>query len=253
MNEHVGEELVLLNAVTNAQRRLLDLRRREEATDVLVELVRALGGTVIPAHLAPADGLHVDLTFGASETLVPSAPPGSPARARLERLLPSLVEQARGILRLLDASGMVDRLDTTDLLTGLSTRDHLLRIMQRSGDGDRLLGFAIDRPRAITETYGRARLDVLVHAMAQLVSTHVHPADHAARVGPGSVAILAIRGDEDQLDQVERVVVGAWAERRTIDVELLTASVEVTQPVKEALRALDRQLDQPRVDDRRSR
>lgn len=83
--------------------RLLELRQPADATPVLVELVTALGGQVVPATEADEDALPVDLSFGYGEPVLPAAAPLSLARMRLEFVLPQLVEGARHVVDLLRA------------------------------------------------------------------------------------------------------------------------------------------------------
>lgn len=251
MTDHIGDELVLLNAVTNAQRRLLGMRRREEATDVLVEVVRALGGRVVPADLRPLDAIPLDLTFGERETLVPAAAPGTPVRGRLERLMPALVEQARGMVNLLDAAGRLDPHGSLDLLTGLQSRDRLGRVLERALAGDRLVGFAIDGYPDVVGRYGRVRAEGALRELADLLDQHVHPADHTARVGPGAVAALMVRPSEDQVDQLRRTVLTGWPRHRPLDVEVIWTDLGVADHGGRVLDELDHRLDiQPAADRR---
>jgi DNA-binding transcriptional MerR regulator len=84
-----------LQAAHQATRALLYITNAREATDILVDVVRRLGGSTAPADQAGSWALPIDLTFGEDEPVLPMAEPLSVARLRLERLLPGLVEDAR--------------------------------------------------------------------------------------------------------------------------------------------------------------
>ena len=84
-----------LRAAYQATRSLLALRRPNDAVDILVSLVRELGGDVVPAEGAGPDALPLDLSLGESPPLLPVADPYSVSRLNLERVLPTVVDDAR--------------------------------------------------------------------------------------------------------------------------------------------------------------
>jgi DNA-binding transcriptional MerR regulator len=89
-----------LEAAYEATRALLRIRKPADAVDVLVELVRALGGSVVDADDAPTDALPIDLSFGERPPLLPVAEPYSVARLNLERVLPTVLDDARHMVLL---------------------------------------------------------------------------------------------------------------------------------------------------------
>lgn len=96
-----------LEAAYSATRALLRIRRPAQAIEILVRLVRELGGEVVDAEGAPAEALPLDLSFGERPPLLPLAPPYSVARLHLERILPTVLDDARHMVlvaRRLDAA-----------------------------------------------------------------------------------------------------------------------------------------------------
>ena len=89
-----------LEAAYSATRALLRLRRPAQAVDILVRLVRELGGDVVGAEGAPPEALPLDLSFGERAPLLPVAPPYSVARLHLERILPTVLDDARHMVLL---------------------------------------------------------------------------------------------------------------------------------------------------------
>jgi hypothetical protein len=84
-----------------------DLLRATDAgqvRDILVGLVRRLGGEVSEAALQDDTVMPVDLAFGEGPPLLPRAPSPSVARMRLEAVLPLVVEDARVVVHRLQLS-----------------------------------------------------------------------------------------------------------------------------------------------------
>lgn len=98
-----------IEAAYSATRALLRIRQPAQAVEILVQLVRELGGEVVEAEHAPPDALPLDLSFGERAPLLPVTEPYSIARLHLERMLPTLLDDARHMMlltrRLQDARG----------------------------------------------------------------------------------------------------------------------------------------------------
>lgn len=81
-----------------ATKQLLWIDDERDAVDIVVRLIESLGGSVVPATVAPdgvPDSLPVDISFGACAPLLPVAPAMSVARLYLEEVLPGVLEDAR--------------------------------------------------------------------------------------------------------------------------------------------------------------
>lgn len=89
-----------IEAAYSATRALLRIRRPAQAVDILVRVVRELGGEVVEAEQAPPEALPLDLSFGERPPLLPVAEPCSIARLHLERVLPTLLDDARHMVLL---------------------------------------------------------------------------------------------------------------------------------------------------------
>jgi DNA-binding transcriptional MerR regulator len=90
-----GEELEGLRAAHQATRAILRAGTPGQVAAALASFVRAVGGTVRPAGDPDPDAIPLDVSLGVDAPALPHAAPGSPARRRLEALLPDLVEDAR--------------------------------------------------------------------------------------------------------------------------------------------------------------
>lgn len=243
MTDHLGEELRLLEAVADAQRALLGMRRRADARDALVAYVERLGASVAPAHPPTDATLPVDLSVGEGLPVVPVAPPGTPLRSRLERTLPELVHQAHAAAARCDELATA-RLDgDRDPVTGAPTRGRLLAALEHAVPGeDRLLGMVVGGEGWAIEPFGRMRTDGLVRALADVVRSLRAPTDHWGRLGGYGVAVLALRSDEGRTGSFLAEVQRRWLEERGLDVHLRTADVAITSPSVASLDHLEAEL-----------
>lgn len=240
MTDHLGEELFLLHALTDAQRSLLGTRRRVEARDALVAFVGRVGASVAPAHPPAEHALPIDLSLGAGEPLVPVAAAGTPVRERLERTLPELVGQARDLAATLEGLALGRRDGDVDHLTGAPKRSSLVTALEHSVPGqDRLVGFVVGDGGWLIEPFGRMRVDGLVRALAGLVRPLRRPTDLWGRLDGHGLAVLALRSDEARTAAVVEDVVGRWPDARDLEVDLRTADLPVETPGIAALERLE--------------
>jgi hypothetical protein len=192
MDTNPATQLHLLDVVVTTQRAMLRARRPEQVVDALELAVTRLGGSIAPAHTAASDDLlHLDVGLGVRGPSVPVAAASDPARARLESVLPGLVEDAqRTVQRLwrLAAQGDPTLLDP---LTGALQPAATKRLVWRAAPGDLLLGFAVDVGRGVAVTDGQARADVLVRDLANAVQGELDVDERLGRLdGPALVALL---------------------------------------------------------------
>jgi DNA-binding transcriptional MerR regulator len=89
------EEVGALRAAHEATRTFLRASTVGEVAAAVVRFVGDVGGTVQPAREGGDTLLPLDLSLGVGDPVVAHASKGSPARRRLEALLPILVEDAR--------------------------------------------------------------------------------------------------------------------------------------------------------------
>ncbi len=88
-----------------ALRSLLAADTRGDVAKTLWTLVRDLGGTVVPARLAPQSGsMRLDVSLGLDEPLLPCSEETSTARMRLLAVLPRFLDACRQALARLEAS-----------------------------------------------------------------------------------------------------------------------------------------------------
>src|ERR1035438_969274 len=131
-------------AVHQATRSLLRLRTAGDARRVAERLIRELGGRRVPAGKNDPSALSADVSFGDGEPLLPAAPPGSAARALLERHLALFLLDARHVLQLSGRNERLAESASTDLLTGLPNRRMLDRALGRLVAGGTVIMLGLD-------------------------------------------------------------------------------------------------------------
>ncbi len=100
-----GVDAGALEGAYAATRALLRIRTPAQAVEILVRLVRDLGGEVVEAEQAPPEALPLDLSFGERAPLLPVAEPYSLSRLHLERVLPTVLDDARHMVLLVRRGG----------------------------------------------------------------------------------------------------------------------------------------------------
>jgi hypothetical protein len=133
-----------LLATHTATRALLKAATPREVVDIVLGLVVTLGGEVIPARLAGADALSLDLSFGVDGPLLPTAEPASIPRLHLETLMPGFLEDSRHVLMELRHQSHLSREATCDPLTGLMTRRTFDRQLYQLRPGDAIALITFD-------------------------------------------------------------------------------------------------------------
>jgi hypothetical protein len=223
VSEHPGIEALLLDITVEAQRGLLRARHPEQVVEALEGAVHRLGGSIVPGHLGGDDILPIDLSMGVRAPTVPWVPADGPSRARLERVLPALVEDARAAVhRLWALQGAAGDPETLDPVTGGLDAGATVRLTTRLGSGDAMVGLALRDATAIEGTHGRTRLEVLLHQLAELLRQELELGDHLGRLEGAAVMAVLPRTDTDRARDVATRAARRW-DRQEHDVALRIA------------------------------
>jgi hypothetical protein len=243
MDASTADQLHLLDVTVAAQRAMLRARHPGQVVDALELAVARAGGTVTASHGGGDEVLHLDIGLGVRGPLLPCAEPDDPARARLERLLPGLVEDGtRAVQRLwrLDEQGDPTLLDA---LTGALSPAATTRLIGRSVTGDVLVGWSLDVDRTVAEAHGPAQVEVALRDLAGFARSELDVDERLGRLhGTGMVVVLP-HPVEGRGDDLRRRVAARWERRDGVArVELQAASHTITEPPIAALTALRGQL-----------
>jgi diguanylate cyclase (GGDEF)-like protein/PAS domain S-box-containing protein len=169
----------------------------EEVVETCCSVVRSLGGTVVPARIAGANALAVELSFGQGEPLLPIAPTKE-VRDVLETLLPDLLEDARTTASRLRRTRVLANEATVDGLTGLLNRRSVDRILARINAGDVILLMDLDDFKLINDRLGHAAGDLVLTSFGRVLRKEGRASDRIGRLGGDEfVAILPGASFED--------------------------------------------------------
>ncbi len=170
-------------AVHEATRSLLRLRTGRDARRVAEHLVRELGGRLVPAGSDDPDVIPVDVSFGDGEPLLPAAPPGSAARALLDRHLPPFLLDARHVLQLSRLNERLAESASTDLLTGLLNRRMLDRALGRLAADDTVIMLDLDHFKQVNDNLGHAAGDEVLRMFGVVLRGTARGRDIVGRFG----------------------------------------------------------------------
>ncbi len=185
-------------AVHEATRSLFRLRTGGDARRVAERLVRELGGHLVPAGTDDPSVIPVDVSFGDGEPLLAAAPPGSAARALLERHLAPFLLDARHVLQLSGRNERLAESASTDLLTGLPNRRMLDRALARLSADDTVIMLDLDHFKQINDNFGHAAGDEVLRAFGRVLRGTVRGRDTVGRFGGEEfLIVLAPPGGAD--------------------------------------------------------
>jgi diguanylate cyclase (GGDEF)-like protein len=176
--------------VVEATRALLWVQTSADARLATEQLVRGLGGIVLPARTHDAGELPADISFGDGEPLVASAPVGSEARARLDVFLVPFLLDARRALQL---SGRVERLDeeaSTDRLTNLPNRRTLERALGRLEANATVIMVDLDHFKSVNDEFGHHTGDEVLLAFGSALHSVVRGTDFVGRFGGEEFVVI---------------------------------------------------------------
>jgi diguanylate cyclase (GGDEF)-like protein len=162
---------------------LLPAAGPEEVTAALEDGVRALGGTVVPPQDESPDALPFDLSCGTGPTALPAAPAGSQARARLELVLPALLDNARIAVARASHDLRLAEMVQVDALTGLLNRRATERVVARLDTSATVAVLDLDHFKLVNDRYGHAAGDEVLTVFGRHLLEHGRAEDRYGRLG----------------------------------------------------------------------
>jgi len=207
-----GSRKLVPAVVLDATRELFGVRTEADARRIGEDLVHSLGGTLVSAGRSDANAIPSDVSFGDGEPRLPSAPPGSAARALLDRHLATFLLDAR---RALETSQQPERLAeyaSTDVLTGLPNRRMLSRALGRLTEDDAVIMLDLDHFKRVNDDLGHAAGDEVLRAFGTVLRATVRGRDIVGRFGGEEfVVVIAPPAGADTFLQRLRA---AWVANR---------------------------------------
>ena len=244
VDPQTGSAVVPTEVVAWATRDLLRAESAEEVAGIVAHAIDRLGGQVVAATRQDPDALPLDVSFGVSEPMLPTAPAGTPAGRQLQRYLPGLVADARHAVDTIQRTAHLSADVATDPATDLATRATFVRELNRLREHDAVVVVRVTVPEpAPGEDDG---LEEVVTEFAHHLRDRLHRGDHAARIEEDEFGVL---------------LHGAGAAGTTVEVARLRSGWELVRPdvrltigaaryrdsgtasLRDAYDALDRELD----------
>jgi diguanylate cyclase (GGDEF)-like protein len=202
--EHADRKALL--AVVRVQARLLRATTAEDVAAALGDAVGELGGRVVPATDAEPDALPFDLSCGTSSPVLPAAAPGSRARARLEHVLPVLLEDARVAIARATHDVRQAELVQVDSLTGLLNRRATERLLARLTEADAVAVLDLDHFKQVNDRYGHAAGDEVLAEFGRLLRERGRVQDRYGRLGGEEFAgVFPARSAAEVAEALERL------------------------------------------------
>jgi GGDEF domain-containing protein len=172
-----------------ATRDLLRAESSEDVARIVANTIDVLGGWVVPATTDDPSALPLDVSFGMSEPMLPTAPPDSPALDALTRHLPGFVADARQANDVIVRTAHLATDVATDPVTGLQTRATFTRELGRLREEDAVVVLRVTVPEP-DEPEADDGLEDAVRAFASYLQAQRGPSDHAARLEEDEFGLL---------------------------------------------------------------
>ena len=244
VDPRTGTVAVPTEVLAWATRDLLHAESAEEVAGIVAHAIDRLGGQVVPAHLDDPDALPLDVSFGVSEPMLPTAPEGTAAARQLQRYLPGLVADARRVADTILRTAQLSADVATDPVTDLETRATFVRELNRLREHDAVVVVRLTVPEPPPgEDDG---LEEVVRTFADHLRDRLHRGDHAARIEEDEFGIL-LRGTGAAGTTVEVARLRSGWEDIRPDVSLTIGVAPYrdsgTATLREAYDGLDRELD----------
>lgn len=224
-----------------ATRDLLRAESSEDIARIVANTIDVLGGWVVPATADDPSALPMDVSFGMSEPMLPTAPAGSAALAALTRHLPGFVADARQANDVLLRTAHLATDAATDPVTGLQTRATFTRELGRLRQDDAVVVLRVTVPEPATPEADDG-LEEAVRAFAAHLQAQRDPADHAARLEEDEFGLLlhqtGIAGTTVTVERLRR----SWQATRpdtTLDLGVAHFRDSGTATLRAAYEALD--------------
>ncbi len=227
-------------ALLDATRSLLRVRTAGEARRLAEQLVRDLGGDLVPAGRDDPAVLPVDVSFGDGQPRLAAAPPGSAARDVLDRNLPSFLLDARQVLQLSEQNERLAESASTDLLTGLPNRRMVERALGRLSAGDTVILLDLDHFKQVNDSFGHAAGDEVLRVFGRVLRAAVRGRDVVGRYG-GEEFLIVLAQPEGAATVLRRLR-AEWVSERPYPVTFSAGIAASAGDADETVRLADQAL-----------
>lgn len=230
-------------AVHAASRALLRVSAAAAASQVLVKLVRDLGGHAVPESLADEEALPIDISLGESEPVYPSAPEGSAARWLLTTYIAGAVADAQAAIALVRKSGRLATDAGIDETTALPDHQTMSRLVSRLAEGDAILAIDLDWIRIVCSDLPQSDKD-LMRSFGRSLRLATRATEHCGRFSGGEFLVLMTAPSDESGPRMLERLRKRWAKAPHPPDLTFSAGIAVVndQGWRPAIQAADRAL-----------
>lgn len=198
--------------VYSTTRSLLRIVGSDDALSLLSQLVRKLGGNIVPASVNEPDALAIDISLGHGEPIYPVAKPGSAAHWLLSTYLPNVVKDAQAAFELARRAEILAKDAGIDTVSGLPSHRTLSRLVTRLQTGDAIVAVDLDWIHVIGADDVQSDQEIL-RAFARDLRNATRANEFCGRSSGGEfVALLNDPGSDGAFKLLERLQ-ERWAKR----------------------------------------
>ena len=192
-------------AVYSAAQALLRITQTDEAAQVLVRLVRDLGGHAVPESIADEEALLIDISLGEGEPIYPSAPESSAAHWLLSNYIEGAVADAQAAIAL---ARRADRLATDagiDEMSALPDHQTMSRLVSRLREGDAVVALDLDWIKVVGSEQRYSDRDLL-RSFGRSLRLATRATEYCGRFSGGELVVLMTDpSDEGGAKMLERL------------------------------------------------
>jgi GGDEF domain-containing protein len=177
------------SVVLSAAQALLRVTRTDEAAQVLVKLVRDLGGHAVPESLADEEALTIDISLGEGEPVFPSAPQGSAARWLLNAYMQGATADAQAAIPLVRRAERLAADAGIDEVSALPDHQTMSRLVSRLASGDAIVAVDLDWIRVIGSDQQLSDREI-IRAFGKSLRQATRATEYCGRFSGGEFAVL---------------------------------------------------------------
>ena len=191
-------------AVHAATQALLRVESSDQARQVLVQLVRNLGGHAVPKSLGDVDALPIDISLREGEPVYPTASKGSAAHWLLAEYIEAAVTDARVAIELVRAAERLATDAGIDRISGLPDHQTMSRLLSRLVEGDAIVAMDLDWIQVIGTDQPSDQ--EILRSFGRSLRLAARATEHCGRFGGGEFLLLMYEpGEEGCIRLLERL------------------------------------------------
>lgn len=200
------------DVVYSATRSLMRVSTSEEVIGILTELVRRLGGDIVPASAEDPDALRIDISMGQGDPVYPVAASGSASHWLIRTYLPNVIEDAQTAYDLTRRAEQLAKDAGIDSASALPNHRTLSRVVTRLQAGDAIVAVDLDWARGMREGESSEDQEML-RAFAHDVRQATRANEFCGRSSGGEFMVLLNNPGDHGAEKLLERLRDRWSKR----------------------------------------